>query len=179
MLFNTLANLRALIGTDPQRAQQMLDHMIAYLRETLSASRATLHPLRAEFHRLHDYLELMTVRMGSRLHYTLDLPDELADQSMPPLLLQPMVENAIRHGLEPKLEGGSITVRARRAAGRMTLEVIDTGVGLSKNAERLDGFGLMHVRERLAATYGNKGAVELVTGNDHGTVAKVTFPCEV
>lgn len=179
MLFNTLANLRALIGTDPQRAQQMLDHMIAYLRETLSASRATLHPLRAEFHRLHDYLELMTVRMGPRLHYTLDLPDELADQSMPPLLLQPMVENAIRHGLEPKLEGGSITVRARRAAGRMTLEVIDTGVGLSKDAERLDGFGLMHVRERLAATYGNKGAVELVTGNDHGTVAKVTFPCEV
>ena len=94
----------------------MLDRLIAYLRATLAASRATTHPLQAEFDRLRDYLELMAVRMGPRLRYTLDLPPELATQPVPTLLLQPLVENGIRHGLEPKVDGGSITVRARRRA---------------------------------------------------------------
>ncbi|WP_296446202.1 sensor histidine kinase, partial [Rhodoferax sp. UBA5149] len=154
MLFNTLANLRVLIATDPPRAQQMLDHMIAYLRATLSASRAPTHTLQAEFERLRDYLELMAVRMGPRLSYTLDLPPELAQHPVPTLLLQPLVENAIKHGLEPKVEGGSITVRARREGARLTLEVLDTGVGPSPGRAAVDGFGLTQVRERLVATYG-------------------------
>jgi hypothetical protein len=116
MLFNTLANLRVLIAIDPLRAQDMLDRMVAYLRATLSASRASNHALKLEFDRLRDYLELMTVRMGPRLHYALDLPADLADQSVPSLLLQPLVENSIKHGLEPKVEGGTITVRARNGA---------------------------------------------------------------
>ncbi len=178
MLFNTLANLRALIGTDPARAQDMLDRLVAYLRATLNSSRAASHTLRAEFDRLHDYLELMAVRMGPRLRYTLDLPDDLAGLPMPPLLLQPLVENAIKHGLEPKLAGGSITVRARHEAGRMTLEVIDTGVGLPKDAETVDGFGLAQVRERLATTYGAQGAINLIAGHAMGTVAIIDFPCE-
>ncbi|MBS0318842.1 MAG: histidine kinase, partial [Proteobacteria bacterium] len=106
MLFNTLANLRVLIGADPARAQQMLDHLIDYLRATLAASRAPEHALSAEFERLRDYLELMAVRMGPRLAYTLELPPELAGEPVPTLLLQPLVENSIRHGLEPKVEGG-------------------------------------------------------------------------
>ena len=115
MLFNTLANLRALIGVDPQRAQTMLDHMIAYLRATLRASRADAdrpHTLQDEFARLQDYLELMAIRMGPRLQFALELPEALATQPVPPLLLQPLVENSIQHGLEPKVEGGRITVRA-------------------------------------------------------------------
>ena len=84
MLFNTLANLRALIGSDPARAQHMLDHMVAYLRATLNASRANTHRVQAEFDRLRDYLELMAVRMGPRLRYTLTLPPELAHLNMPP-----------------------------------------------------------------------------------------------
>jgi sensor histidine kinase YesM len=178
MLFNTLANLRALIAVDPARAQDMLDHLVAYLRATLNSSRTTSHTLRAEFDRLQDYLELMMVRMGARLHYTLDLPDELSNMTMPPLLLQPLVENAIKHGLEPKLEGGGITVRARDGAGRMTLEVIDTGVGLPEDGETVDGFGLAQVRERLATTYGPRGAIKLVAGQAMGTVAIIDFPCE-
>ena len=114
MLFNTLANLRALIGVDPPAAQHMLDRLNAYLRATLNASRATQHPLSAEFARLADYLELMALRMGPRLQVTLDLPDALADVPVPPLLLQPLVENAIQHGLEPRVQGGALTVRAWR-----------------------------------------------------------------
>src|SRR5258706_5522010 len=96
MLFNTLANLRALIAVDPQRAQTMLDHMISYLRATLSASRTATHSLQAEFERLRDYLELMTIRMGPRLAYSLELPPDLAQHPVPALLLQPLVENSIQ-----------------------------------------------------------------------------------
>ena len=110
MLFNTLANLRVLIALDPPRAQHMLDRLIAFLRSTLQASRAGTHTLADEFARLDDYLALMAVRMGARLQCTLTLPPELALQPMPALLLQPLVENAIRHGLEPKVEGGQIEV---------------------------------------------------------------------
>lgn len=178
MLFNTLANLRALIGTDPERATDMLDRMVAYLRATLGASRATVHPLQAEFDRLRDYLELMAVRMGPRLHYTLDLPPELAACPVPPLLLQPLVENAIKHGLEPKVEGGSITVSARLDGTRMLLTVDDTGVGLRADQQRTEGFGVAQVRERLATTYGQQGAIELIATHAGGTRATVTFLCQ-
>lgn len=176
MLFNTLANLRALIATDPQRAQVMLDHMIAYLRATLGASLSATHTLEAEFDRLRDYLELMAIRMGSRLSYTLDLPPELAQHHVPTLLLQPLVENCIKHGLEPKIEGGQISVSARRDGPALVLEVLDTGVGLSGSAEDRPGFGVAQVRERLASTYGLASAIELVAASAGGTRATVRFP---
>ena len=100
MLFNTLANLRVLIGIDPERAQAMLDRLIAFLRATLNASRRPSHPLAAEFTHLDDYLALMAVRMGPRLQVHFDLPEALGPLPVPPLLLQPLVENAIKHGLE-------------------------------------------------------------------------------
>jgi len=181
MLFNTLANLRALIASDPARAQDMLDHLIAYLRATLGASRATLHPLADEFARLQDYLALMAVRMGPRLQYRLDLPDALGALPVPPLLLQPLVENAIRHGLEPKVEGGSITVHARTMADGATLQlqVCDSGVGLPTGELRTStpggGFGLQQVRERLATLYGAAATLELIAVSAGGTSATVTF----
>ncbi|MNU79769.1 Sensor histidine kinase YehU [compost metagenome] len=164
MLFNTLANLRVLITVDPPRAVAMLDRLNSYLRMTLSGSRALSHPLSAEFDRLGDYLELMSVRMGERLRYTLDLPDELRDTPVPPLLLQPLVENSIRHGLEPQVEGGEIAVRARREAGELVIEVSDTGVGLDAAPPQPSedgGFGLEQVRERLATVYGEQGRLSL------------------
>ncbi len=176
MLFNTLANLRVLIGTDARRAQAMLDHMIAYLRATLNASRASTHSLQAEFDRLRDYLELMAVRMGPRLTYQLDLPAALASQAVPALLLQPLVENAIKHGLEPKVEGGRITVRARRAGACLTLEVQDTGVGFAGNAATTGGFGLAQVRERLDTTYDHQGRIELMVDLATGTGVRITLP---
>ena len=188
MLFNTLANLRVLIATDPDRAQHMLDRMIGYLRATLAASRSALHPLSQEFARLQDYLELMAVRMGPRLTYTLDLPPELENVPVPPLLLQPLVENAIRHGLEPQVEGGHITVRAstrqRQGSPWLELQVLDTGVGLPPDhahqhtADHAPGrsFGLAQVRERLATLHGPKGALDLIAASAGGTSATVTFP---
>ena len=183
MLFNTLANLRMLIGLDATRAQDMLDHIIAYLRATLSASRASTHPLQREFDRLHDYLELMTVRMGPRLRYTLDLPTDLAQHHVPTLLLQPLVENSIQHGLEPKVEGGRLSISARREGDTLVLEVADTGMGFdpadpafTHPAAPDKGFGVQQIRERLAAVYGSKGTIEFIAGHAVGTRVSIHFP---
>lgn len=181
MLFNTLANLRVLMATDPARAQAMLDHLIDYLRATLAASRAPLHPLADEFERLRDYLELMAVRMGPRLAYALELPAALRAVPVPPLLLQPLVENAIRHGLEPQVQGGHITVRASMRAGNtLQLQVLDTGVGLAgmdtAPAAPARSFGLAQVRERLATLHGSQATLELIASSGGGTSATITFP---
>ena len=178
MLFNTLANLRALIGTDPQAAVQMLDRMNDYLRATLNASRATTHPLQTEFDRLRDYLELMAVRMGPRLRFDLLLPQELASHAVPTLLLQPLVENSIKHGLEPQVAGGSITLRASVAAGFLMLEVADTGVGLRTLGidKPGSGFGLAQVRERLATAYGDAATLTTAANAPAGTLVTITLP---
>ena len=181
MLFNTLANLRVLVGLDPARAQTMLDHLIAYLRATLGASRATLHPLQDEFDRLADYLALMAVRMGPRLAFSLDLPDDLRAVPVPPLLLQPLVENSIRHGLEPKVAGGSIHVQAQMQGSRLFLAVTDTGLGCDTamppaTTALTSGFGLTQVRERLHTCYGAEGAIEIVAIPSGGTRVSVSFP---
>jgi hypothetical protein len=176
MLFNTLANLRVLIGVDPARAQQMLDHMIAYLRATLGASRAANHPLQLEFERLRDYLELMAIRMGPRLQYTLELPPDLERAQVPALLLQPLVENAIKHGLEPKVGGGRIDVTARREGTEVVLDVSDTGAGLAAPGQPGSGFGLAQVRERLSTVYGTRARLDVVAAPGGGCRVTVHYP---
>lgn len=176
MLFNTLANLRALIGVDPARAQQMLDHMIAYLRATLNGSRVATHALQAEFDRLRDYLELMAIRMGPRLAFTLDLPAALAQHPVPTLLLQPLVENSIQHGLEPKVAGGRITVAAHAEGGQLVLEVADTGVGTADAPAAGKGFGLTQIRERLATLYGDAASLEFSARAGEGARAVIRLP---
>ncbi len=161
MLFNTLANLRALINTDPPRATHMLDRLNDYLRSTLSASRATEHPLSAEFDRLRDYLELMQIRMGERLRYTLDLPAALASLPVPPLILQSLVENAIVHGLEPQVAGGEVHISARADGDMLVLQVRDTGTGFDP-AQTPEGFGITQVRERIATRYGDQATMHLI-----------------
>ncbi len=180
MLFNTLANLRALIALDPPRAQAMLDRMIAFLRATLNASRTELHPLRLEFERLADYLELMRIRMGDRLATRLELPPACAGLPVPPLLLQPLVENAIKHGLEPCVDGGRVEVSAALDGDRLVLRVRDTGVGLPhpKPGADGDGFGLDQVRRRLSTMYGGHATLRLVPADDAagGTLAEIRLP---
>jgi two-component sensor histidine kinase len=178
MLFNTLANLRVLIGVDASRAQQMLDHLISFLRATLSASRSDRQSLRAEFARTADYLALIQIRMGERLRLELDLPDALAELEVPPLLLQPLVENSVKHGLEPSVAGGVIAVRARRESDDLVLSVLDTGLGLGEGPGRPDGFGLAHVRERLATAYGTRASLRLdaAPGAGGGTLAVIRLP---
>jgi signal transduction histidine kinase len=188
MLFNTLANLRALIATDPPRAIHMLDRLNDFLRATLRASRSATgsgaHTLADEFARLADYLELMAVRMGPRLQVSMDLPDALKQHAVPPLLLQPLVENAIRHGLEPQVAGGRIVISARAAGSSLVLEVSDTGAGMLLDAATStgstgtgkEGFGLAQVRERVASLPTGRGQVTVQSAVGCGTTVRIQLP---
>ncbi|WP_310463516.1 histidine kinase [Sphaerotilus sp.] len=187
MLFNTLANLRVLIALDPPQAQAMLDHLIAFLRSTLQGSRTALHPLHTEFDRLRAYLALMTARMGDRLQTEFELPADLSDMAVPALLLQPLVENAIRHGLEPAIEGGVLRISASRIdsphGARLRLHVFDSGAGPNAQATMQSGtgFGLTQVRERLLTLYGADASVQLTRTHDTddapaGTLALIDMP---
>ncbi len=180
MLFNTLANLRALIALDPPAAQHMLDRLDGYLRATLGASRATLHPLADEFALLTDYLELMAVRMGPRLRTTLDLPEPLRAWPVPTLLLQPLVENAIKHGLEPCIDGGRVEVTAAREDDRLVLVVRDSGVGFDTARATASGahFGLAQVRERVATAYGERAHCAVESAPGAGTTIRITLPLD-
>jgi hypothetical protein len=170
MLFNTLANLRVLIQQDPDRAVQMLDQLNDFLRSTLAASRASEHSLQAEFDRLTDYLALMQIRMGARLSYELDLPPALAQVQVPALILQSLVENAIVHGLEPKVQGGRITIRASQEAHQLVLHVADDGLGFDASQTQ-EGFGLTQVRERLQSRYGATATIDLIANYSINTGA--------
>ena len=184
MLFNTLANLRALIAADAPRAQEMLDHLIAFLRATLNASRLAEHPLADEFARIADYLALMQVRMGNRLQAGIALPPELAAIAVPPLLLQPLVENAIKHGLEPQRGPGELRVRAALDGATLVLTVIDSGRGLAAAAaarardpiEAGSGFGLAQIRERLQTLHGDAARFTLAPRAEGGTLAEIRLP---
>jgi len=197
MLFNTLAHLRVLIKLRPDEAQRMLDRLIDYLRATLQASRATEHPLADEFERLSDYLALMQLRMGERLRVKLELPADLARIAIPPLLLQPLVENAIKHGLEPHVDGGELRVTASRQGAQLVFEVADSGAGLAEltdlpgtgfgetHAARTAsggarevgmGFGLSQVRERLVQRYGNTANFTLKPQPGGGSIARIEIP---
>jgi hypothetical protein len=177
MLFNTLAHLRILIGLRPADAQLMLDELIAYLRATLQASRQPLHPLATEFDRLRDYLKLMQRRMGTRLQVSLELPAELRDLPVPPMLLQPLVENAIKHGLEPHIDGGHLQVRAERHGKELRLTVQDDGAGLAPEASTSGTrFGTQQVQERLRTQYGDSARFSLQPAVPRGCVATIELP---
>lgn len=177
MLFNTLANLQGLIGIDPERAQHMLDQLIDYLRASLASSRAEGTTLAQEFALLEAYLGLMSVRMGERLRYTLALPAQLRAAAIAPMLLQPLVENAIIHGLEPKVDGGHVSVSASQDGAMLVISVTDTGLGLdapsSKTGTRL---GLANTRERLQALFGEQATLVLEPNRPQGATARLTLP---
>ncbi len=165
MLFNTLANLRALIGQEPDRAIQMLDQLGDFLRATLSASRAQEHSLAAEFDRLRDYLDLMHIRLGDRLRYTMDLPPQLAQIQVPTLILQSLVENAVLHGIEPKVGGGQVWISAAQQSEQLVLTVADDGAGFAAKTgadQSSSGFGIAQVRERLRSRYGPLATINII-----------------
>lgn len=189
MLFNTLAHLRALIGHDTARAHAMLDHLNDYLRTTLQASRQPLHPLADEFSRLGDYLSLMAIRMGPRMAFELDLPPALSHTPVPSFILQPLVENAIRHGLEPLVAGGCIEVQAHTEGAQLLLTVRDNGSGISELAlaesasplqrskdQAGQSWGLAHVRQRLHTLYGERASMHISPLPTGGTCVVLTLP---
>ncbi len=183
MLFNTLANLQGLITLDPERAQHMLSQLIHFLRATLSNARAASTTLQAEFDLLAAYLELLNILMGLLLTYQIDLPASLSQQTIAPMLLQPLVENAIKHGLEPKVEGGEVRVSATLQAEYLELSVTDSGLGLSEdfNSSRpaaTSGFqlGNQNLSARLVALYGDLATFSLKNQAEHGCCATIRIP---
>lgn len=174
-LFNTLANLSVLIRSDPDTAERMLADLIRYLRATLARARADQSTLRDEVEMLRSYLDILKLRMGPRLSYAFDVPGELMDRSFPPMLLQPLVENAVKHGLEPKVEGGQLRVEARPIQEGLRIAVCDSGVGLPVAAPG-GGLGLENVRQRLKALYGEAGRLEISANQLGGVTAILQMP---
>ena len=175
-LFNTLANIQSLITRAPDKASLMMDNFIAYLRESLSASRAQEGTVQQEFTLVRHYLDLIKIRMAERLQYTLTMAPHLASVPLAPMLLQPIVENAIKHGLEPKIEGGMVSVDVRSEAGRMRLTVEDNGLGFSEFADsKGTGVGLANLRERLAVLYDGRATLDIADAKP-GTRIRISVP---
>jgi signal transduction histidine kinase len=187
MLFNTLANLRGLVREDAERAETMIDRLIVYLRGTLAGSQTESVPLAREFAQLRAYLEIMSMRMGPRLTWRLELPAALEGTPVPPMLLQPLVENAIKHGLEPKVGPGHIEVIARATGAGIEICVDDNGLGLPKRDQddshhdpsgptEASGYGLQHVRQRLQAIYGPAARLDVESLQPAGVRSAVFLP---
>jgi signal transduction histidine kinase len=176
-LFNTLANVQSLIDFDPERAKLMLERFTDYLRSSLGQLRNDTTTLAHEFAMLEAYLALMQLRMGERLRVELSLPAELGGAMLPPMLVQPLVENAIHHGVEPRIAGGTVSVTARAAEGRLCIVVADDGEGLGAPRRRGgNGVALDNIRERLATRFGAAASLELLPRDGGGTLARIQLP---
>ncbi|MES3021103.1 MAG: histidine kinase [Pseudomonadota bacterium] len=173
-LFNTLADVQGLLDHDPERARQMLEEFTDYLRASLGQLRRSDSTLAAELDMAQCYLQLLRLRMGERLHFTIESTAQARTAVVPPLLLQPLVENAIRHGLEPKAGGGSVHIHATVRFGRLEVSVLDDGVGLPAAPQRA-GLALKNIRARLQARYGSNAALALAA-HAPGTRAVIDLP---
>ena len=174
-LYNTLANAQVLARTDPPRADQMLGHLIQYLRHSLPREHGSLSTLGEELERAGAYLEILKIRMGARLELKVEVPEELKALQLPSMMLQTLVENAIKHGLEPKPGGGTVWILARCIDDHATVTVADDGQGFG-SATGGTGIGLKNLRERLQLTYGGRASFALVSNFPSGVAATLTLP---
>ncbi len=174
-LYNTLANAQVLTRTDPGRAEQMLGHLIQYLRSSLPQVDESVSTLGVELERTRAYLEILRIRMGARLAVEVQVPNELHGVHMPAMALQTLVENAIKHGLEPKPGGGTIWILARGFDDHVTVTVADDGLGFGQGTSGT-GIGLKNLRERLRLTCGEQAGVAIVANFPSGVAATMTLP---
>jgi signal transduction histidine kinase len=176
-LYNTLANVVSLIGSEPERARQMLERLIDFLRASLAASRADAATLGAELDLAAAYLDLLGVRMGARVRWRIEAEDACRALPVAPMLVQPLVENAVMHGVEPKVEGGEIVVRAACDAGVLRIEVSDDGMGLGAATPRPGGgHGLATLRERLRSLHGATAQLQLLENQAGGVTSRLLLP---
>jgi len=173
-LFNTLANVRRLCEVDPERGRRMLASLLDYLRAALPSMRRSSTALAEEFELVRAYLTVLQHRMGERLRFNIEVPEGLADAPIPPLILPTLVENAVRHGLGPLPEGGTITVRAAQHDGQIVMSVADDGAGFQGASG--SGVGLANTRARLAALFGSAAGLTLRSNEPRGVVAEVRLP---
>jgi len=176
-LFNTLASIEHLIETDPPRASTMQKNLIALLRAAMPALReAQAATLGRELELVRPYVEIMKMRMQERLRAEILVPEGLHSADFPPMMLQSLVENAIKHGLEPRAEGGSLTVSAEVAHGKLAVTVADTGVGFGAAPTAGTGTGLAGIRERLSLIYGREAELRIGANTPSGTRACIVVP---
>jgi len=175
-LFNTLASIDHLIETDPPRASQMQKNLIALLRASMPAMRDRATNLGRELDVVRPYLEILKVRMGERLQPQVNVPEGLYSADFPPMMLQSLVENAIKHGLEPKAEGGALTVGAEVVHGKLAVTVVDSGVGFARAATAGTGMGLQNIRERLKLIYGDAAELRIAEHTPSGTRVSIVVP---
>jgi two-component sensor histidine kinase len=180
-LFNTLASIDHLIETDPKRASQMQKNLIALLRASMptmreAAGQQSLRDLKRELAVVRPYLEILQVRMEERLTCEIDVPEGLLSAEFPPMIIQGLVENAIKHGLEPKPEGGHLRVAARIEHGKLIVEVADTGLGFGRADTRGTGVGLANTRERLQLLYGARASLTVAENQPCGTLIRISVP---
>ena len=179
-LFNTLASVQYLIETNPREASALLGHLIDYLRAALPQLRASSTTLGKEAELAEAYLNVLKMRICGRMSFVIDIPAELKAHPFPPNLLISLVENAIKHGIEPAAAGGTITLSARRDGDSVVVSVSDTGCGFTADpASAGQGVGLSNVRERLAALYGSRGRFALESLMPHGARATLALPYEL
>src|SRR6266850_7467991 len=175
-LFNTLASIDHLIEVDPARASRMQKNLIALLRASMPAMREKATNLGRELEVVRPYLEILKVRMEERLKPQVDVSEGLYSADFPPMMLQSLVENAIKHGLEPKAEGGSLSVSAEVAHGKLHVGVADTGVGFARAATAGTGTGLNNIRERLKLIYGDAAELRIAPNAPTGTRVTIVVP---
>jgi two-component sensor histidine kinase len=175
-LFNTLSNVVGMIRDQPDAAEAMLLKLTTLLRHSLNRTREETIRLGDELTLVEALLGINQIRMGERLTWKIDVAPELRDARLPPLLLQPLVENAITHGIEPDEQGGTIDISARREGLNLTISVRDSGVGLSGSGGA--GVGIANVTQRLAALYGESGKLMLTELEPRGTLAVITLPMD-
>lgn len=173
-LFNTLSNVLSLLDTNPVQGKSMLIDFIQYLRGSLSKIRQAHATLGQEMEMIQAYLSILKVRMGDRLNYKIDLSENLKTITLPSMLIQPLVENAVKHGLEPTMDGGEILISGTEKDGILRLEVVDNGMGFKEKRE--SGVGLANIRERLHALYGESGRLILNENQPHGVKAIIEVP---
>jgi sensor histidine kinase YesM len=175
-LFNTLSTILSLLDTDTGRGKSMLMDFIQYLRISLSKTRRESSTIGEEIELINAYLNLYKVRMGDRLEFEIQLPEELKNRFIPPMIVQPLVENAIRHGIQNQKDGGKISVRVEGAGNRIRLSIADTGRGF--DTERQGGTGLSNVRSRLSSIYGEAAGLILEDNRPSGLKAIIEVPYE-
>jgi len=174
-LYNTLASAQVLTRSDPARADLMLGHLIVYLRHSLPRTEDSMSTLGEELERARAYLEILKIRMGDRLTLQLQVPDALKPLPLPPMMLQTLVENAIKHGLEPVPRGGNVWIFARDAGDNASVIVADDGRGFSEDGGGT-GVGLKNVRERLRLIYGDAASFSIMANFPNGVAATITVP---
>ena len=175
-LFNTLAHVQALQEIDPPQASHMLERLISYLRAAMPTMRETTSTLGREVEVVTAYLDLLKIRMGDRLNYTISVPQELNSISLPPTMIATLVENAIKHGLEPKREGGTIAIQVRQVGEQIEVLVADNGLGLGGADTGGTGIGLANTRERLKMLYGDTGELIVEPNAPTGVRALLRVP---